>query len=263
MIRRRNAKGPILEQHSTHAFLYNEPADTASPKQPGGQGELQSLVYQSMPLSQLPTEDAIAFCKQLYAPEERFAQGFYRYHRDIIGLPEKEAWDATIEELNEYVDRLINNLDDPRNRTVGFDQHGYYTPVGLYGFRALSEHFTGQKLIQTLNDTGLIQHYPGNLAIAHSFSALSGYRNRAFMKYVFLLIALEALENDFQHIFFFMSDYRLGPIYKRYGLEFPPNLTFPDSKHLVGCYRLTPEHLEDIRSTLEQFGHCISTQPNF
>ena len=49
-------------------------------------------------------------------------------------------------------------------------------------------------------------------------------------QYTFLQIALNALRGGYKHIFFFMSDFRLGTIYKRFGLEFP-DLSFHDSHH--------------------------------
>lgn len=249
-------KGHNLDHPTSQAFL-PDPLELPTSKPESGRAEIQSLVYQTKPLSQLPREQAVAFCKQLYSPDERFAQGFFRYHKEILNRTDEEAWQATQEELKKSIQRLIDNLDDPRVRTIGFRQHEEYSPIGLYAVRPLEDHYNGKKLIQSMAETGLLEHYPGKLAIAHSFSALNGYRNRALMKYAFLLIALQALREEFQHIFFFMSDYRLGPIYKRFGLEFPPDLTFPDSKHLVGCYSITPEHLTQIQATVEQLGHLV------
>lgn len=226
-----------------------------------GNAEVQSLRYQTVPLSKLCKTTAAKFCKQLYSPEERFAQGFYRYHHQILNIPEEEAWQHTLNELQSYVSSLIQDLDDPHYHTIGFYQHGEYAPIGLYGFRSLEEHPIGHKLLQNMTETGLINEYPGKLGIAHSYSALNGYRNRVLMKFAFLMIALQALAQQYQYIFFFMSDHRLGPIYKRFGLEFPAELTFPDSKHLVGCYSITPEHLLDIQEVARQFGYEVPILP--
>lgn len=246
-----------MDHPLSHAFSLENASFEDDSSSLGLSPDVQSLLYQSMPLCKLPQEKAIAFCRKLYSPEERFALSFYRYHKDIINLPEKEAWQATLDELNEYVDRLIENLNDPRYHTIGYELPEGYLPVGLYGFRALNDHEAGRKLFDSMTVNGVIDRYHGNLAIAHSFSALNGYRNRALMKYAFLMIALEALEQGFQHIFFFMSDYRLGSVYKRVGMDFPPDLTFSDSKHLVGCYSITSEHLKDIKETADQYDHRL------
>ncbi len=223
--------------------------------------EVQSLIYQTMPLCEMSREQAIDFCKALYSPEERFSLGFYRYWRDIINLPEEEAWQYTLDELDEYLERLLSNLDDPNYHSIGFNRHGEYVPVGMYGFRALQDHSAGQKLYQSMQERGILENYPGKLAIAHSYSALNGYRNRVLLKYAFLLIALEAIQHNYKHIFFFMSDYRLESVYKRFGLEFPKELTFSDSQHLVGCYNITTEHLREIYETAQVFDHCVPFMP--
>jgi len=217
-----------------------------------------------LPLSSLPEDQAIDLCGQLFSPQERFAQGFYRYWREVLNQPEELAWQSTLNDLEANIELLTSNLADPHMYTVGCEEQGVYVPAGIFGFRALHEHKNGEQLLHVIQENGLRQTYPGNLAIAHSFSALNGQRNLVLMKYAFLCIVLNAIEQGFQHIFFFMSDHRLGPIYKRAAarwgerrrvfLTFPEHLAFPDSKRLVGCYSLTPEHLSDICDVAQEFG---------
>ncbi len=228
-----------------------ETADTVLSRE---KGELQSLIYKTVPLCELPQDEALALCRKLYSPNERFAQGFYRYRLDTLHMPEAQAWQETLDELEKNIQRLTENLHDPKVETIGFNQQGQYVPVGLYAFRPLQEHPTGKKLIQNLEEKNLMHFYPGSLAIAHSFSALNGYRSRFLMKYAFALIALKALQGNVSTIFFFMSDHRLGPIYKRFGLEFPEHLEIPGSKHLVGCYTFTDEKIAQVYSVAEHFG---------
>jgi hypothetical protein len=214
-----------------------------------------------LPLGRLPESQAIELCQQLFSPQERFAQGFYRYWREVVHQPETLAWQSTLHELDGYIQRLTSNLADPHMYTVGYEQQAGYLPVGIFGFRPLLEHKNGEQLLQVIQATGLSQVYQGNLAMAHTFSALNGHRNLVLMKYAFFCMASNAVEQGVQHIFFFMSDHRLGPIYKRLGLAFPENLAFPDSRRLVGCYTLTPEHLRDVYDTAQQFGAPIPRSP--
>lgn len=235
------------------AFTRQDVLQSTEPEHIGQGADVQQLYYQSVSLHELPRDNAVKFCKQLFHPEERFSLSFYRYWREVLNMPEEEAWQATLDELKMYLDNLLANMDDPYFHTIGFNQHNEYIPIGLYGFRALEKHAIGPKLMQTLAKPELAGRYEGNLAIAHSFSALNGYRNRLLMKYAFLMIALEALQNDYQHIFFFMSDYKLGPIYQRFGMEFPEDLKLPDSQHLVGSYSITPDNIAIIQQVADQF----------
>jgi hypothetical protein len=228
--------------------------------QPFANDDLQNIVYQAVALSQLPKEQAVEFCQGLYSPEERFAKGFYRYWKDVLNMTDEEALAATHRELETYTQGMLDNLDDPYFQTIGFNQQGTYIPVSIYSLRPLESHATGSKLLQGLQESGHIKHYPGNLAIAHSFSTLSGYRTRFLMKYAFTLIAIEALAKNYNYIFFFMSDHRLGPIYQRYGLEFPPELKIPDSQHLVGYYSISPKRYAEIYEATQQFKHCLSEE---
>lgn len=209
--------------------------------------------YEVVPLCELPKAQAREFATALFHPEERFAQGFYRYWKDILLMSEDEAQEATRNETEQYLTALLNNLDDPYMRTVGERVDGVYVPVGIYGFRPLEKHVLGPDLIESMDESGLAKDYPGTLYMAHMFSALTGHRNRLMMKMVFWLIALDALENNVDHLFFFISDYRLGPIYNRLGLDFPEKLKFKSTEHLVGSFSISGDNLQAIYETTEAF----------
>ena len=211
--------------------------------------ELQGLLYKTVPLCKLPREEALILIKRLFSIEERFARSFYRYWHEVMKQPEEQAWESTRQEVQDYIDQLSNNLEDPYYHTIGCVEEGVYVPVGLYGFRDLEKHPIGPKLQQSLDSNPeLTEKYQGNLAIAHAMSMLDGHRHIQMLRYAFLLIGLEALERDIKHIFFFMSDYRLERVYTRFGLDFPSNLKLPDTKHLVGCYTLNEKHIVDIHN---------------
>ena len=220
--------------------------------------ELQGLLYKTVPLCKLPREEALTLIKRLFSIEERFARSFYRYWREVLNQPEEQAWESTRQEVQEYIDQLSNNLEDPYYHTIGCVEDGVYTPVGLYGFRDLDKHPTGSKLRQSLDaNPELDEKYQGNLAIAHAMSMLDGHRHIQMLRYAFLLIGLEALARGIKHIFFFMSDYRLERVYTRFGLDFPSNLKLPDTKHLVGCYTLNEKHITDIHNVEKLINQSI------
>lgn len=216
--------------------------------------------YHSVPFAQLEQSALTALCNQLFEPDERFCQGYYRYWRYILNQSKEEAWQNALTECDETLTHLLQNLQDPYMHTVGFvPQEETYVPVGIFGFRELSLHPQGQKLYATLEQKRLLNEYEGPLAIAHTYSSLKKYRNLFMLKYAFLHVGLQALERGFKHIFFFMSDFRLGTIYTRFGLEFPEHLSFQDSCHLVGCYSLTDYNVEQILATAREFGVDTTT----
>ncbi|MCA9806818.1 MAG: hypothetical protein KC476_02590 [Cyanobacteria bacterium HKST-UBA06] len=216
--------------------------------------ELQLNQYYSVPLAQLPNREAVDLCNQLFEPDERFCQGYYRYWRYILNQSKEEAWKNALEECETTLNGLIEHLDDPYMYSVGFRlDERQYVPVGIFGFRELTQHYQGKKLAQALADRNMLGHYEGKLAMAHTYSSLKKYRNLAMLKYTFLQIALNALRGGYKHIFFFMSDFRLGTIYKRFGLEFP-DLSFHDSHHLVGCYTMNDEHIQTVLKAADEFG---------
>ncbi|MBX2860040.1 MAG: hypothetical protein KTR14_02315 [Vampirovibrio sp.] len=208
------------------------------------------LLYK-LPLNRLPEADAKQLIEKLYHPDERFAQGYLKYRMDVLGLPKEEAWESTQKELRENIDHWLSNLTDPQMHTVGMLDGDVYTPVGLYGFRELKEHKKGVTLLGVIREQNLASELQGKLGICHSLSILDAYRSLTSLRCMFLFVATEAIEKNYDHIFFYMSDHRLKGIYERFGLVFPENLRFPDTKHLVGYYSLTPENLETIRQEMD------------
>ena len=109
----------------------------------------------------------------------------------------------------------------------------------------------------TLRADGLGERYAGPLALTHSLSVVNGERNLGILRYGFLLVALEAVELGYDHIFFFMSEHRLKQIYQRFGLEFPEGLHFPDSKRLVGSYTIAARQRRQICEAIEDYGFAF------
>ncbi len=221
--------------------------------------ESGGLTFEEIPLPKLPKAQGFALIDSLYSPDERFAQGFYKYKVDILKHPEQLAWQNTLEELEHYKDTLKATYDtDDCVYSVGYYKADSdptpenYVPVGIYCMRPLSTHERGEELLQALADLNLSETYAGNQAIVHSFSLLKDFRNLEMLKYIFISIGLKALKAGYPHIFFFMSDYRLKSIYKRYGLTFPADLKFRNSQHTIGCYSLSEDNLTNIVAALQQ-----------
>ena len=203
-------------------------------------------------LNQVPEETGFELIHRLYSPDERFAEGFYRYKVDILKHPEKLAWDNTLEELSRYIDELkMNYHQDDCVHTVGMMQGEEYLPVGIFCMRPLHEHTRGNEILSAMAELGALERYPGSKAMVHTFSLLKDYRNLTMLKYIFVSIALDAIQQKVDHIFFFMSDYRLKNIYRRYGLEFPLDLKFRDSQHVVGCFPINEVNIERIQVFLK------------
>ncbi len=212
----------------------------------------EGTIFAQKPLSKLPQAEATQLIDALYSPDERFAEGFYKYRVDVLEHPEELAWHNTLEELEHYKTRLKANLADDGMMTLGeISSEGHYYPVGMVGFRPLAEHPRGQELLQVLNMLTPAQRYAGNKGMVHSFSLLKKFRSLEMLKYVFLTIALRALQANMAHVFFFFSDYRLKSVYQRYGLDFPDDLKFPSSQHVIGCYSLTEANRNRMATALE------------
>jgi hypothetical protein len=212
----------------------------------------EGTVFAQKPLSDLSKEEAGQLIDALYSPDERFAEGFYKFRVDVLKHPEELAWNNTLEELEHYKAQLKANLADDGMMTLGeVGASGRYHPVGMVGFRPLAEHPRGQELLQVLQTLTPAQRYAGNKGMAHSFSLLKQFRSLEMLKYVFLTIALRALQANMAHVFFFFSDYRLKSVYQRYGLDFPDDLKFPSSQHVIGCYSLTEDNQTRMAAALE------------
>lgn len=215
------------------------------------------LSFCERPLSKLTKPQAYGLIDKLYSPEERFAQGFYKYKVDVLKHPEELAWANTLEELDHYKTELKSNLSDPCVFTVGTKSMNendtpVYTPVGIYCMRPLAEHPRGPELQEALNKLTIHPPFDGQKSIVHSFSLLKEFRNLAMLKYIFIAIGIKALKQQVDHLFFFMSDYRLKSIYTRYGLIFPDNLKFKSSEHVIGCYSLVEANILKLMQEFDQ-----------
>jgi hypothetical protein len=212
----------------------------------------EGIVFAQKPLSELPKVDAVQLIDALYSPDERFAEGFYKFRVDVLKHPEDLAWHNTLEELEHYKAQLKTNVADDGMMTLGeITPEGRYHPVGMVGFRPLAEHPRGQELLTVIDTLKPEQRYAGNKGMVHSFSLLKDFRSLEMLKYVFLSIGLRALQAHMAHVFFFFSDYRLKTVYQRYGLDFPEDLRFPSSQHVIGCYSLTEANRNRMATAIE------------
>ncbi|MFN8615221.1 MAG: hypothetical protein U0003_04850 [Vampirovibrionales bacterium] len=217
------------------------------------------IAFAQKPLGDLSEHQAHQLIDALYSPDERFAEGFYKYRVDVLKNPEALAWHNTLEELEHYKHQLKTSWHDAGLITVGICHHDdEYEPVGLIGFRPLADHPRGQELLHVIEALPDPLRYAGNKGMVHSFSLLKQYRGLEALKYVFVTIGLRALQAHMAHVFFFFSDYRLKTVYQRYGLDFPEELKFPSSAHVIGCYSLTETNQQAIVQALSLLADASS-----
>jgi hypothetical protein len=211
--------------------------------------------YSTRPLRTLAPADRCALVQRLYAPDQRFARAFYRYWRDVLGQPEEEARASTAAELAQCADAILTNLSDACVHCVGVDRDGEYDPIGIFSFRPLEEHPQGLILESHLRCSGKRARYEGRLAMAHAVALLDEHATRSAFDRILLSIAHESLSGAFSFVFFYTSDDRLVPLYRRYGMEFPPDLHFPHSAHVVGVYEpARPDNLARMRIVAQRRG---------
>ena len=211
--------------------------------------------YAIRPLRTLPEGDRCALVERLYGPDQRFARAFYRYWREVIGQSEQEAQTSTAAELAQYADAILKNPNDPYVHCVSLDRDGQHDPIGIFAFRPLEEHSQGQILESHLRFTGQRARYDGRLAIAHAVALLDEHATRMAFNHILLSIAQKSLSGAFSFVFFYTSDDRLIALYRRYGMEFPSDLRFPHSAHIVGVYEpARPENLTRMRTVAQRCG---------
>ena len=63
-----------------------------------------------------------------------------------LGQAHNVAMTSALQEATEYAAKLIENLDDPHMRAIGFEEDGTFRPVKIYGFRPLESHQAGKNL---------------------------------------------------------------------------------------------------------------------
>jgi hypothetical protein len=96
--------------------------------------------------------------------------------------------------------------------------------------------------------------------MAHAVSVLDEYANRGALETILFSIAKKSIIGKFSFVFFFVSDSRLVRLYRRFGMEFPDDLRFPHSKHVVGIYEPTAlRNLERMRATAKRLGVALET----
>jgi len=207
-------------------------------------------------LASLPAADAERFVRSLFAPNQRFARAFEQYWKVILGHSEHVARRETQAELAHAGDALIANLADPAIFTVGHLEANGYQPIGIFGYRALAAHPVGGKIAEAVATSALAARFGGRFGIAHCVGILDAHAGLEVLKTMFLSIARKAQAADHEQLFFFTSDHRLEGLYRRFGMEFPPELALRDSRHLVGLFDLTrrdgQRRVEEIAAALDR-----------
>jgi hypothetical protein len=186
------------------------------------------------PLASLPVETAEQFIRALFAPDQRFARAFHHYWRVVLKQNEPTAKLNTHIELAQSAAKLIAELGDPYMHSLCSDDR----PVGIFGYRDLRAHAVGAKIADVVAKSSLAATCKGPLGIAHCVGILDAHASLDLLKRIFASIARKATVEGHQQLFFFTSDHRLEGLYRRFGMEFPPELAVPDSKHLVGMFDL-------------------------
>lgn len=189
------------------------------------------------PLASLPTADAEHFVRSLFAPDQRFARAFHQYWKVVLGQNAATATLNTRVELAQAAAKLVAHLADPNIFTVGY-QGATYEPIGIFGYRDLEAHPFGQKIADVITEGPIAARCGRRLGIAHCVGILDAHAGLEILKTMFLSIARKAQAADHAQLFFFTSDHRLEGLYRRFGMEFPPELALHDSKHLVGMFDL-------------------------
>jgi hypothetical protein len=216
-------------------------------------GSRRERAYRERPLCSLSRASATALVDRLHAPDQRFARAFYRYWHEQLGHSAEEAARRTAAELDQAAQGLLDDFGDPRVHTIGFEREARYEPFGIFAFRDLQEHARGAVLARQILYSRV--RYPGRIGIGHSVALLDAEATREALTWVLLSIAQKALAGAYSFVFFFSSDLRLAGLYRRFGMEFPADLRFPDSAHLVGVFDVkAPANLARVARASERFG---------
>jgi hypothetical protein len=191
-------------------------------------------------LASLPARQAEQFVHALFAPDQRFARAFHHYWKVVLAQDDITARVNTQRELAEAAGKLIANLGDPNIHTVGTTGIDYQ-PIGIFGYRDLEAHPFGRKIADVVAAGPLASRCRGASGIAHCVGILDAHASIEILKTMFASIARKAQARDHAQLFFFTSDHRLEGLYRKFGMEFPPELALPDSQHLVGMFDLSVE----------------------
>ena len=184
------------------------------------------------PLAQLPAADAERLVRELFAPDQRFARAFFHYWHTVLGHNAPTARLETLIELAHAREHVLAHTDDPHYHTVGF-VGVRYEPIGMFGYRPLAAHPMGAKLASAAAPL-----CDGPFGIAHCLATLDTYASTSVLRTMLASIALKAEARGDRRVLFYTSDHRLERLYRRFGMDFPPALRLPESRHLVGMFDL-------------------------
>jgi hypothetical protein len=249
-------------QFDSSREVYSE-LDRAEPRRAAGTltpEERIRVLYQEHPLRSLPPDQAAAFVSKIYRKNERMYRAMFWYWRVRVGMEEEAAAEKARAELHAAEAMVLGGFNDPNYYTIGTksEAQASYEPAGLFSLRDLTAHPQGRVLAEVISSCALRNVYRGRLAIAHSVAVLDRQGGRTALSTIFLSIALKALDADCSHVLFFTSDHRLHGIYQRFGMEFPPQLAFPDTHHLVGSYDpRAPGNLQRMREGARVLGQPL------
>src|SRR6185295_3045172 len=81
--------------------------------------------------------------------------------------------------------------------------------------------------------------------LCHAVAIRDDHASLHVLRTMFVHVARRAAELDLDVLYFYSSDHRLAGVYRHFGIDFPPDLALPDSRHLVGRYVL---HRADNRA---------------
>lgn len=200
------------------------------------------------PLATLPTDHAERFVRAMFAPGQRFARAYQYWFSTVQGHNEPTAKLETRVELRTASERLLENLADPEIHTVGFQKvaanwqdagsAAAYQPIGLFGYRVLTDHSFGVEIAERIATTSLRERCTGPVGIAHCVGILDEHGSLDVLKTIFLSLAHKAQAAGHDQLFFFTPDHRLRGLYVKFGMEFPDELQLPTRKHLVGMFDL-------------------------
>ncbi len=202
-----------------------------------------------MPLHRLPPATARRLIDQLYAPGQRFARCFHRYWSEVMEQPAEVAARLTHDELEVSRAALLAQLDDPHVHTIGITHDVGYEPIGLYAVRPLAAHPVGVVLDRALG--------PGRerRGLCHAVAVRDDHAGLRALRAMFVAIAHRATEAELDVLYFYSSDHRLAGVYRHFGMDFPPDLAIPGSRHLVGRYLIhRPDNRARVAHTAAQLG---------
>lgn len=199
------------------------------------------------PFWSLSEAQALELLDAIYQPGRRFERALHYYWEHVLGLPEEVARARTAAELRELHDTIRSRAGDPDVYALLIGG----VAAGTFSLRPLAEHSRGAAIAAVVDGHPILAaRYPGQRAIAHAVCLRDERASLSNLRAMFYFIACTAEARAFDHIFFFSSDLRLRTVYQKFGIEFPAELAFDDSLHLVGAYTpQTPCNRDELART--------------